>query len=445
MPLCKVEIFCYIGAFKIDKIYSMTRKVLHLMASLNTGGAENLVLDMLTYNNSLPQNKKIDFYLVYSVESEQERVALFNNLFSNDRLYFIKGGKGLKNTLGFILKLRNFLKKHRIEQIHCHNNVDAYWAAVAIAPIEPAPTIMLTVHGLNLNFNYIANKVKSSKIMPLFFKLFAGGRIADSEFLDSMRLTFVSGATKQFYIEQFASRNSNLQKEQDRQLQQIFTKGDVITNGILPQKLLSAKPYDNLLKTLGINCTEKRPFLMGMVGNFNTNARLQLMICKSLSLLPDKISFRFVFVGKKSPAHPEYYDDCVNYCKENGLGEKVIFAGQRSDVPQILKSLDCYVYGSAADTFGLSVIEAVISGLPVICSDIPALREVLLNGSLGTLVNNTPDAFAYTIKREYNRLAKDGCANESCNIGQLTCEAVDKQELALMHYSIDTTFSNYYL
>ena len=429
---------------KIDKIYNMTRKVLHLMGSLNTGGAENLVLDMLTYNKSLPQAKKVDFYVAYSIESEKERVALFCNLLASDKLFFIRGGKGLKNTLGFILKLRVFVKHHKIELIHCHNNVDAYWAAVAIAPIKHAPKIMLTVHGLNLNFNYIANKVKSSKIMPLFFKLFAGGRTADSEFLGSMRLTFVSGATKQFYIEQFASCNGDLQKEH-RRLQQIFTKGDVITNGILPQKLLSAKPYDNLLKTLGINCTEKRPFLMGMVGNFNTNARLQLMICKSLSLLPDKIPYRFVFVGKKSPAHPEYYDDCVNFCKENGLREKVIFAGQRSDVPQILKSLDCYVYGSAADTFGLSVIEAVISGLPVICSDIPALREVLLNGSLGTLVNNTPEAFAYTIEHEYNRLVEDGCAIDRGNRGQLTCEAVDKQELALMHYSIDSTFSNYYL
>lgn len=423
----------------------MTRKVLHLMGSLNTGGAENLVLDMLTYNNSLPQNKKIDFYLVYSVESEQERVALFNNLFSNDRLYFIKGGKGLKNTLGFILKLRKFLKKHRIEQIHCHNNVDAYWAAVAIAPIKHAPKIMLTVHGLNLNFNYIANKVRSSKIMPLFFKLFAGGKTADSEFLESMRLTFVSSATKQFYIEQFTAYTGGNQTGQSDLLQQLFSKGEVISNGILPQKLLSAKPYDNLLKELGVNCTEKHPFLMGMVGNFNTKARLQLMICKSLSLLPDKISYRFVFVGKKSPAHPEYYDECVNFCNENGLGEKVIFTGQRSDVPQILKSLDCYVYGSAADTFGLSVIEAVISGLPVICSDIPALREVLLNGSLGTLVNNTPEAFAYTIEHEYNRLVEDGCTIDMGSRGQLTCEAVDKQELALMHYSIDATFSNYYL
>ena len=281
--------------------------------------------------------------------------------------------------------------------------------------------------------------------MPLFFKLFAGGKTADSEFLESMRLTFVSSATKQFYIEQFTAYTGGNQTGQSDLLQQLFSKGEVISNGILPQKLLSAKPYDNLLKELGVNCTEKHPFLMGMVGNFNTKARLQLMICKSLSLLPDKISYRFVFVGKKSPAHPEYYDECVNFCNENGLGEKVIFTGQRSDVPQILKSLDCYVYGSAADTFGLSVIEAVISGLPVICSDIPALREVLLNGSLGTLVNNTPEAFAYTIEHEYNRLVEDGCTIDMGSRGQLTCEAVDKQELALMHYSIDATFSNYYL
>ncbi len=416
----------------------MTGKVLHFMGSLNTGGAENLVLDMLTYNNTLPQDKRIDFYVVYSVESEPERETLFKAQLLNGRLFFIKGGRGVKNTLGLILKLRAFVKQHKIGRIHCHNNVDAYWAAAAVVPIQPAPKIMLTVHGLNLNFNYISEKTKGSSLMQLFFKLFAGGRTTDADFLKLMRITYVSSATKQFYMENTANMLT------DSCLQQLFDKGEVIANGIVPDKLLSAKPYENLLLELGVNCTEKPLFLMGMVGNFNTKARLQLMICKALSLLPDNISYKFLFVGKKNSVTPLYYEECVNFCKEHGLGERVIFTGQRSDVPRILKSLDCYVYGSAADTFGLSVIEAVISGIPVICSDIPALREVMLNGSLGSLVNNTPESFAYTIEREYNRLTNDGCAIGRGNRGQLSCEAVDKQELALMYYSIDTTFSNYY-
>lgn len=445
MPLCKVKNIYYIRACEFDNIYSMTAKVLHFMGSINTGGAENLVLDMLTYNNTLPQDKQIDFYVVYSVESEPERVALFKEQLVNGRLFFIKGGKGLKNTLGLILKFRAFVKQHKIGRIHCHNNIDAYWAAVAVAPLKRAPQIILTVHGFNLNFNYISEKTKGSRPMQLFFKLFSGGRTTDFDFLKLMRITYVSSATKQFYIGLFTCNKDSKLTDRDGCLQQLFSKGEVIANGILPKKLLSAEPYDNLLLELGVKCTEKPPFLMGMVGSFNTKIRLQLMICKALSLLPDTISYRFIFVGKKNPATPSYYEECVNFCKENGLEERVIFAGQRSDVPRILKSLDCYVYGSAADTFGLSVMEAVISGLPVICSDIPALREVMLNGSLGILVNNTPEYFAYTIEREYNRLTNDGCAIDRGNRGQLSCEAVDKQELALMHYSIDSAFRGYYL
>lgn len=417
----------------------MTEKVLQLMGSLNTGGAENLVLDMLTFNSSLQPAKQTDFYVVYSVESEPERVALFKNRLAEERLFFIKGGKGLKNTLGFILRLRSFIKRYNIERIHCHNNVDAYLAAMAVTGSKCThsntntciPSIMLTVHGLNLNFNYITNKAKGSCLMQLFFKIFAGGRDTDYHFLKTMRLTFVSNATKRFYIEQYDNDGKSCNTICHNPVGRLFAKGEVITNAVMPDKLLKAEPYGNLMAELKAITPQKPCFLMGMVGNFNTDARLQLMICKSLSLLPDNFSYRFVFVGKRSPVHPEYFDDCVKFCNENGLKDKVIFAGARSDVPRILKSLDCYVYGSAADTFGLSVIEAVICGLPVICSDIPALREVLLDGSLGTLVANTPEAFAYTIQREYN---KEKCA----------CDCVDRQELALMRYSMESTFSKYY-
>ena len=437
----------------------MAEKVLQLMGSLNTGGAENLVLDMLAFNSNLPQVKQTDFYVVYSVESEPERIALFSKRVADERVFFIKGGKGFKNTLGFILRLRSFIKRHKIESIHCHNNVDAYLAAMAVGgsanyqtnyqanyPVNNSantPTIMLTVHGLNLNFNYMTNKVKDSRLMQLFFKLFAGGRVTDYHFLKSMRLTFVSNATKRFYQERYANTGKTYKSTCYNPVDQLFARGEIITNAILPDKLLTAAPYSNLLSELHVSTSQKPYFLMGMVGNFNTDARLQLMICKSLSLLPDNVSYRFVFVGKRSPIHPEYFDDCVKFCNENGLKDKVIFAGARSDVPRILKSLDCYVYGSAADTFGLSVIEAVISGLPVICSDIPALREVLIDGSLGTLVMNTPEAFAYTIEREYSRFV-DADGNYSCSKENPSCDVVDRQELALMHYSMESTFYKYY-
>jgi glycosyltransferase involved in cell wall biosynthesis len=56
-----------------------------------------------------------------------------------------------------------------------------------------------------------------------------------------------------------------------------------------------------------------------------------------------------------------------------GVREHVIFGGFQSDTAAMMASFDVYVAASVQETFGLSVLEAMASGLPVLYTVCPAL------------------------------------------------------------------------
>ena len=134
----------------------MKRKILHILGSLNIGGAENLVLDLA--RRALEENQgNIEFHLVYMHESNAERVKLFNEAFAG-RVQYIPCNKGGAATVKFILSLRKYINANGIGEIHCHNNVDAYWAGLA-SMFTGVKRQMLSVHGMNLNFRFLAGKM----------------------------------------------------------------------------------------------------------------------------------------------------------------------------------------------------------------------------------------------------------------------------------------------
>lgn len=62
------------------------------------------------------------------------------------------------------------------------------------------------------------------------------------------------------------------------------------------------------------------------------------------------------------------------------------FAGHRADVPQLLGILDLFWIASDFEGLSNSLMEAMAAGLPVIASDIPPNRELVVDGETGFLV-----------------------------------------------------------
>jgi glycosyltransferase involved in cell wall biosynthesis len=70
-----------------------------------------------------------------------------------------------------------------------------------------------------------------------------------------------------------------------------------------------------------------------------------------------------------------------------GLDPVEIFLGCRSDIPELLGQADVFAFSTtAAEGFGIVLIEAMAAGLPIVASDVPACREVLMDGVAGDLL-----------------------------------------------------------
>jgi glycosyltransferase involved in cell wall biosynthesis len=79
-----------------------------------------------------------------------------------------------------------------------------------------------------------------------------------------------------------------------------------------------------------------------------------------------------------------------------GVADRVLFLGQRADVPRLMQAVDVVVHPSVdPEPFGRTLVEAMLAGVPVIATDAGASAEILDGGEAGTLVPpRRPDRLA---------------------------------------------------
>jgi L-malate glycosyltransferase len=154
-------------------------------------------------------------------------------------------------------------------------------------------------------------------------------------------------------------------------------KFTVIYNGADPERL---KPAGRSIKAeLGI---AKDSLLIGMVANFYRDPRKdQFTLCRSLPAVFAQVpNVHCIFAGGIENGAEDKMADCLNFCIEHNITDRVHFIGARSDVPDILAELDVFVFSSLHEGLPVAVSEAMLSGVPMIVSEIDPLLEATANG-----------------------------------------------------------------
>lgn len=72
--------------------------------------------------------------------------------------------------------------------------------------------------------------------------------------------------------------------------------------------------------------------------------------------------------------------------EDEGIRERVEFRGVTDDIPAFLREVDVLVHPSLQEAFGLAIVEGMAARKPVIASDLPAIRHLLAEGTVGRLV-----------------------------------------------------------
>ena len=136
------------------------------------------------------------------------------------------------------------------------------------------------------------------------------------------------------------------------------------------------------------------------LGGFDVRKNLPLLVrafARALPRLP--AGTRLVILGQPHSANPRLYPPLAPLIRELGLEQHVLLPGPVSEEEKLLwyRLASVYAYPSRYEGFGLSPLEAMACGTPVIAARCTSLPEVV--GEAGILVEPEEDAFAEALVR----------------------------------------------
>lgn len=357
--------------------------VLHLIDSPHGGGAESLALDLC--RNSL--NTDLNITLVNSKKGQMY------DEFSASGVNFYLIERKMPIDIKLVLSLKKIVEQNNIEIIHGHQAVDGLHAY--LTKLFTNVKTVMSFHGHAKSIS-----LKTDSVLKFLIPRMDANIAVSYSFLKRLKQEIKFNTSKKFHV---------------------------IYNGVDTSKFYKTDgSFRRELKLLD------KDILLGMVGNFNYDGRDHITVCKALPKLFNKFpQLHFAFVGRRAEESPQYYDECVKFCIENQIIDKTHFVGSRSDINDILNSLDVFVYSSNHDSFGLAVIEAMISGLPVVINDLDSLLEITNEGK-----------FAFVFKSKNENSLVDAICNLLSNREELVKISRAGQDWAIENFSINQYKNN---
>jgi L-malate glycosyltransferase len=111
--------------------------------------------------------------------------------------------------------------------------------------------------------------------------------------------------------------------------------------------------------------------------NFRPVKRVQDVI-RTFAKVREKLPTKLLLIGD-GPDRTE----CEALCRELGVQDDVRFLGKQDALVDILAACDLFMLPSQSESFGLSALEAMSCGLPVISTSIGGIPEVNLHAETG--------------------------------------------------------------
>ena len=152
----------------------------------------------------------------------------------------------------------------------------------------------------------------------------------------------------------------------------IKKKIDVIPNFVDINKIKNKeKPCERIL------LAKKEEKILTHISNFRPLKRI-FDVISIYEGVAKQVKSKLMMVGEG----PEKIK-AIQYVKENKLEDKVLFLGNSNEIDKILCYSDLFLLPSEKESFGLSALEAMANGVPVISSNAGGITEVNINNKTG--------------------------------------------------------------
>ncbi|MCT1901857.1 glycosyltransferase family 1 protein [Oceanobacillus sojae] len=307
-------------------------RVLHIVSSMNRGGIEAFLMNI--YRNIDRSKIQFDFLL----HTEEECAY-------NDEIRELGGiiysipprSKGYQKNKK---ALESFFKEHRSYKIiHQHVSSLSYITPVKVAKKYNIPIRIIHSH----NVNYSGSKVH--KYLHIFNKL------QISKYVTSIR------ACSQKALDWVTS--SRVMKKVDCQI-----INNAIDIDLYKYNIDKRKKYRQELNLEG-------NVIFGHIGRFHKQKNHSFLIDIFKQIQKQLSNSKLMLIGSGAE------EDAIKLKVEKyNLQDKVIFTGNRSDVPDLFQAMDVFVFPSLYEGLGIVLIEAQAAGLKCFTSKEEVPKEV---------------------------------------------------------------------
>lgn len=148
---------------------------------------------------------------------------------------------------------------------------------------------------------------------------------------------------------------------------------EVIYNFFTPRRSLIGK---KVLRSSFVNENEK---LLLHSSNYRSVKRVEDVV-RIFQEVRKKIDSKLVLLGSGTGI-----EDIRTMVAELNLQDEVFFIGKSRDVDPYISSSDLFLLPSSQESFGLAALEAMAYGVPVVCTNVGGLPEVIEDGKTGFL------------------------------------------------------------
>lgn len=317
----------------------MGLSILHLISSSGFFGAENVALELATEQKSMGHNVTIGvFNNLHNPNLELKERASVRSI--GTRVFDCRGKLDFKT----VAEVRAFTHDNAIDIIHSHGYKSNIY--VVLSNISNSRPIVTTCH------NWINASMKMgiyTLLDKLFLKMF-DAVVAVSE----------------------------------------PVKGQIIRAGIMGKRVHLIENGINITRFLPTEevYAAKREFgsgkkVIGTIGRLTVEKGHTYLIRAAKRVIDSGYDCKFVIVG----------DGNLRYQLEEeaaslGIGEKVMFTGNRTDIPELLSTFDIFVLPSLLEGQPMALFEAMAAKRPIVATDVGDVKKILRDGKVGVVVQS---------------------------------------------------------
>jgi glycosyltransferase involved in cell wall biosynthesis len=255
-------------------------------------------------------------------------------------------------ALGELLAI---LRRERFDLLHTHTPKPAILGRIGARAVG-IPVVVNTVHGL-----YVKPDDPLKRRLPVLTIEWLGARFSDAELYQSEEDLA------------WARRLRLTRKGRSAYL------GNGTDLSRFDPAAISDGRLEVLRRELGI---PEGALVVGTVGRLVAEKGYRELLAAFREVRPAFPEIRFLAVGPRDPEK----NDALREEEIAAAGDRVIFAGPRADIPDLLALMDVFVLASWREGLPRSAIEAAAMARPLILTEIRGCREVARDGIEGFLV-----------------------------------------------------------